>query len=351
MKSLQLLAVLCLLLPGASLFADQIVLKNGDKLSGTITKSDDKTLLIKTDFAGDVTVQWPAIQEVTSTQPLHVAVQGRKTLAGPVTTAADGNLVVATAAGAAVNVAKADVTAMRNDAQETAFEKGLHPSLMQGWAGGINVGFALTGGNSETENLDLAFNADRSTKTDDIKLYSTSVYSRNNAPGASPSVTANTIQAGARYAHNLTPRLFGFGAVDFQTDELQTLDLRSVFTGGLGFHAIKTAKTTLDFLGGAGYTHETYDAYSDSFAVLSIGEELTQKLGKATALTESAYYYPDMSDTGQYRTTFNTGTITKLSKWLGWQNAFGDIYVTNPPTGKKKNDVIFTTGLNISFLH
>jgi len=85
--------------------------------------------------------------------------------------------------------------------------------------------------------------------------------------------------------------------------------------------------------------------------VLSVGEELTQKLGKATALTESAYYYPDMSDTGQYRTTFNAGTITKLSKWLGWQNAFGDIYVTNPPTGKKKNDVIFTTGLNISFLH
>jgi len=350
MKPRQLLALICLL-PGVSLFADQIVLKNGDKLTGTIAKSDAKTLLIKTDYAGDVTVQWPAVQEVSSTQPLHVAVQGGKTLAGPVTTVADGNLVVATLAGGAVNVAKSDVTAMRNDAEQTAFEKGVHPNLMQGWAGGINLGFALTGGNSETENLGLAFNADRPTKTDDIKLYSTSVYSRNNAPGASPSVTANTIQAGARYSHNLTPRLFGFGAVDFQTDALQTLDLRSVFTGGLGFHAVKTAKTTLDFLGGAGYTHEKYDAYSNSFAVLSIGEELTQKLGKATALTESAYYYPDMSDTGQYRTTFNAGTITKLSKWLGWQNAFGDIYVTNPPTGKKKNDVIFTTGLNISFLH
>jgi hypothetical protein len=34
---------------------------------------------------------------------------------------------------------------------------------------------------------------------------------------------------------------------------------------------------------------------------------------------------------------------------LGWQNQFGDIYVTNPPLGKKQNDIVFTTGLNIAF--
>jgi hypothetical protein len=41
--------------------------------------------------------------------------------------------------------------------------------------------------------------------------------------------------------------------------------------------------------------------------------------------------------------------VTRISKWLGWQNSLGDIYVSNPPLGKKKNDVIFTTGLNVSF--
>jgi len=33
---------------------------------------------------------------------------------------------------------------------------------------------------------------------------------------------------------------------------------------------------------------------------------------------------------------------------LGWQLTFSDIYVTNPPLGKKQNDVIFTTGLNVT---
>jgi hypothetical protein len=49
--------------------------------------------------------------------------------------------------------------------------------------------------------------------------------------------------------------------------------------------------------------------------------------------------------------TVGLGSVTKISKWLGWQNQFSDIYVTNPPTGTKNNDVIFTTGLNIAFNH
>ncbi len=73
MGKLHLWVVLSVFTFCSALFADQVVLKNGDRLTGTITKSDDKTLLIKTEFAGDVTVQWPAVQEVSSTQPLHVA--------------------------------------------------------------------------------------------------------------------------------------------------------------------------------------------------------------------------------------------------------------------------------------
>src|SRR5690242_5212963 len=38
-----------------SLFADQIVLKNGDRLTGTIVKSDGKTLVLHTDAEDDVT--------------------------------------------------------------------------------------------------------------------------------------------------------------------------------------------------------------------------------------------------------------------------------------------------------
>jgi len=125
--------------------------------------------------------------------------------------------------------------------------------------------------------------------------------------------------------------------------------LRSVFSAGLGLHVIKSDRTTLDLLGGGNYTRENYSTLQRNVAALTIGEELTHKLGEATVLTQKLYAYPDISNAGEYRTAFNFGTLTKLNKWLGWQNAFGDIYVTNPPGGKKQNDVLLTTGLNISF--
>lgn len=353
MRNVHLWAALSVLALGPTLFADQVVLKNGDRLTGTITKSDDKTLLIKTEFAGDVTVQWPAVQEVTSTQPLRVTMINGKTVTGPVTTA-DGSLAVVTATSGTVSVAKSDVTALRSDAEQTAYEKSLHPGLLQGWAGGANVGFALTAGNSDTRSLALAFTADRKTLHDEISLYENTVYATNNAVGASPNTTANSNQAGARYDRNFNPRLFGFVGADFQTNALQELNLRTVFGGGLGFHAINTDKTTLDFLAGPNYTREDYDTVTNSFAALSLGEELSHKLGASTVLAQKLYFFPDLSDTGQYRMAFNFGSVTKLSKWLGWQNAFGDIYVSNPPMATpalKKNDIILTTGLNLSFTH
>jgi hypothetical protein len=73
------------------------------------------------------------------------------------------------------------------------------------------------------------------------------------------------------------------------------------------------------------------------------------KLTKSTVLNERLYFFPDLSSVGDFRGTFDFATVTRMNKRLGWQNSFSDVYVTNPPPGKKQNDVIFTTGLNVSF--
>ncbi len=341
------IAVACFCIVSA---ADQVVLNNGDKLTGSIVKSDGKNLVLKTDYAGDLTIQWSAVQAVSSSQDLHVALKNGQSLVGPLSTA-NGNLVVATRSGGRVEASKDSVSAIRNDAEQLAYDKSLNPGLLAGWTGGTNVGFALTRGNSRTKNLALAFNAARKTSNDKLGLYTNVVYATNDAPGATPNTTANAIQGGLRYDRDLTPRLFGFGSADFQKDSLQTLNLRSILGGGLGLHAIKSERTTLDLLGGVNYTREAYDAFTRRFAATTLGEELLHKLGGGTSVMQSAYFYPNLSSAGAYRGMFNFGTVTKLSKWLGWQNAFGDIYVSNPPAGKKKNDILFTTGLNVSFAH
>lgn len=366
LRKVELFALIVFLGFSSFSFADQITLKNGDRLTGTVVKSDGKTLLLHTDAAGDVTIQFSAIQEIKTDQELHVSLKDGKTAVGPVSTA-DGKIEVATKTAGTVEAAKEDVTLIRNGAEQTAYEKSLHPGLMRGWNGGANVGFSLARGNSETENLAVAFNAVHPTLNDKITLYASSIYTKNDLP-APGSVGANLEQGGLRYDRNVNPRLFVFAGADFMSNALQFLDLRAAYSGGFGFHAIKSDATTLNILGGLNYTHETYSngavntpvtvpptfvsyGHTNKFAALTLGEELNHKLGKSTVVTQNMYFYPDLQDTSQYRATFNLGTVTKISKWLGWQNQFGDIYVSNPPSGAKKNDVVLTTGLNVSFTH
>jgi putative salt-induced outer membrane protein len=329
--------------------ADQVVLKNGDRLTGSIIKSDTKSLVMKSQFAGEVTIDWSAVQQVTSDQQLHVATSNGQTAVGEVSSH-DGELEVASATGPVV-IPKDSVVLMRNDAEQSAYDQSLHPGLGQNWAAGANVGFALTRGNSQTKNLAVAFNADRKTLHDELKLYTNIVYSTNDAPGAVPSTTANSEQGGVRYDRNLTPRTFAFVGADFQADSLQTLNLRSILGGGIGFHVIRRENATFDLLAGGNYTRESYDPFSRSIGALTLGDEFTRKVGAHTVITQSLYFYPDLTNTGEYRGTFNFGTVTKISKWFGWQNSFGDIYVSDPPAGKKQNDLVFTTGLNITLIH
>lgn len=344
------------------LLADQVTLKNGDRLSGTVVKSDGKTLTLHTDSVGDVTIKYDAIQDIKTDQELHVSMKGGKTAVGPVTTT-DGKIEIASKTGGAVEVAKEDITLIRNDAEQTAYDKSLHPGLTHGWNGGANVGFSIARGNSQTENLALAFNATHPTLNDKITLYASSIYTKSDTPPP-PTVSANLEQGGLRYDRNVNPKLFAFASADFQANALQFLDLRGVYGGGFGYHAIASDSTTLNFLGGVNFTHETYSngpmispgvfasyGVTNKFAALTLGEELMHKLGKSTVVTQNFDFYPDLQDTSQYRGTFNLGTVTKISKSFGWQNQFGDIYVSNPPVGSKKNDLVITTGLNYTFTH
>lgn len=352
-----------------ALFGDQITLKNGDKLTGTVIKGDGKTVVLHTDAMGDVTIQFAAIQEIKTDQELHVGLKGGKTAVGPVTTA-DGKLEVATKTAGTVEAAKEDVAVIRNDAEQTAWEKSQHPGLLHGWTGGANVGLSVARGNSQTESLSLAFNAAHTSANDKLTLYATSIDTTNDL--ATPSTVANLETGGLRLDHNVNPKIFIFGAADFTANELQFLDLRAVYSGGFGFHAIHSDHTALDVLGGVNYTHETYSngtevpptppsttptgifssyGVTNRYVALTLGEELNQKLGKSTVVIQKLYFYPDLQQTGEYRGTFNLGTVTKLSKWLGWQNQFEDIYVSNPPVSARKNDIILTTGLNLTFTH
>jgi small nuclear ribonucleoprotein (snRNP)-like protein len=62
--------------------ADQVTLKNGDRLTGNIVKADEKTMLIKAELAGDVNVEWSAVTAIMSSQPLSLQLKSGQIVTG-----------------------------------------------------------------------------------------------------------------------------------------------------------------------------------------------------------------------------------------------------------------------------
>ena len=135
MRSLTLvIATIVLLAP--SVFADQITLKNGDRLTGDIVKSDEKALVIKSEFAGEVTVQWPAVDTISSTQTLHIGLKDGQTIVGTATPN-DGKMQLQTREAGPILTTKDAIVVIRSDKEQAAYDAALdrlqHPHLTDYW--------------------------------------------------------------------------------------------------------------------------------------------------------------------------------------------------------------------------
>jgi small nuclear ribonucleoprotein (snRNP)-like protein len=258
MRGLIVVMASVLLCPYA--LADQVTLKNGDRLTGNIVKSDTKSLTIKSEFLGTVNMPLEAVTQITSDQPLYLALKDGQTVVGTVVTR-DGNLEVKTADTGTVLVARQSIEAINSKGTQAAYQQQIerlkNPRLVDLWSGSAELGLALAQGNSETTTFNLGFHAARTTPRDKISVYATSLYARNSTTGTSLT-TADAKRGGARYDLNLSSKVFGFGTGDLESDQFQNLDLRVVLGGGMGWHVRNTDRITMDVFGGGSLNKEYF---------------------------------------------------------------------------------------------
>lgn len=349
--------------PGAgSAQADQVTMKNGDRLTGIIVKTDEKaqTLLIKTDLEGDVNVKWDGIASLVSAQPLHLTLKSGETIVGRVSSEGS-RLVVSTRGGGEATAEKGAVATLRNDAEEAAFEQKMerlqHPRFTDVWNGLLDTGLNLTRGNSSTATYNLAGKLSRVTKRNKLGMYATAIYSRDDT--TSPSrATAHAVRGGARFDLNATDRLFGFVLSDFEYDRFQNLDLRNTTGTGFGYYLWKKEHSQFDFFGGGTFLQEYFSVPLDPLVPGStsrksgegvVGEELSTALHKWATVSERYAFYPNFTSTGEYRFTLDATAAIKLNSWLGWQTTVSDHYISDPAPGKKPNDLLLSAGLRLTF--
>lgn len=213
----------------------------------------------------------------------------------------------------------------------------------------MDAGLSTTKGNSDTLSFALGGKAVRAAPSDKITVYANSIFAKSSPTGTSVT-TAHAISGGIRGDLNLKPRLFVFGFTDFEFDQFQKLDLRNVVGGGIGYHVVKTQHTIFDVFGGGAYDQAFYSTgVSLRSGEAVVGEELSYQISSRSSFSERLQFFPNVSITGQYRTTFDSTVTTRISNWLNWQASFVDRYVSNPIPGIKKNDLLLTTGIRLTY--
>lgn len=327
--------------------ADQIVMKNGDRVTGSIVKKEGKSLTIKTDQFGVITTAWEQVESIKTDKPVTVVLQDGRTAQGTVGSA-QGRVEVAAQSGT-MSATPGEVKAIRDTSEQRAYERLLRPGWTQLWAGTVSIGFAGTSGNARTLTFTTGVNAARITHTDKTTLYFNTIKASALVNGKNAE-SAEAVRGGVGYDHNLSPRLFLNVFNDWEYDRFQNLDLRFVAGGGAGFHAIKTETSHLDLLGGADYNHSTYSTpLTRNSAELYWGDDYALKLHGATSLVQGFRMFNDLTNTGSYRVNFDVGATTKVAKWLNWNVSVSDRFLNRPAPGRKTNDLLYTTGLGIAF--
>ncbi len=87
------LAALALLGAPAAL-ADEIVLANGDRVSGTILRKESDKLVLQTAYAGDLNIRWADIRRITTDAPITVYLADGNKLIGTLHSEEDDSVII-----------------------------------------------------------------------------------------------------------------------------------------------------------------------------------------------------------------------------------------------------------------
>jgi hypothetical protein len=327
---------------------DEIKMKDGDRITGSVVKKDGDAVTIKSKNFGEVKLKWSDVAEIKTDQPLNVVLGDRTVKA---TIQSQGSQLQV----GEQSVTPGEITAVRNDDEQKIYERFRHPGLLDLWAISGSLNIAGARGNAETSTLILPINFVRATNTSRTTAYFNTIRSTATIGGVSAR-TAQAVRGGWGYNRNITKRVFLNGFNDYEYDKFQSLDLRTVLGGGAGYSVRKGEFGQLSAVAGIAWNREAFGASSAAAAFTRRsaqgywGDDFSYKLSARTSLTQAFRMFNNLTDSGNYRTNFDFGATTQLVRWLSWNIDLSDRYLSNPAPGRKKNDLVYSTGFGFSFV-
>jgi len=323
---LALLAIL-LALPA---HADEVRLRNGDRITGVATSLAGGTLMFKA-TGGDLKIAWADVASLAIEQPMLVTV-GTTAPTSAVFAAADANGRVTLVPGGPV--ALTEIVALAR------------PQPAWVMTGGAGAGVVQTAGNTQVNNVRLSGDLVARSAADRYTLSAIATHA--NDRGIE---TARNWSLTGKYDRFLTSRLYANANANFTNDRFRDIDLRTALGAGLGYQIIDTARTTLTADAGLAWVHENFTSIADdSYAAAHEAAGLQVQLlpGRMTVFHLHDGYFGVSGDNKMFIRTQNgvrlglaAGFVTTIEEDLD--------YDRQPSPGRRQTDRTFSLTLGYRF--
>jgi putative salt-induced outer membrane protein YdiY len=322
---------------------DEVIFKNGDRLTGRITASDGGKLTIKSDVAGEVKVDLKDVQTFSTDAPVQVRLKDDTLVREPV--AASGAPATQPAPAGPAQVTLGEKTVAVDDI------KRLNPK--QAWTGAVLVNGSLARGNSDSTDFGLAANAtlrrDDEFHDDRFSLGAAYNFGRQTVDGVQSTSQDNWF-AQAKYDKFFSEKLYGYGVLRYDHDRLAFLDYRLAPGVGVGYQWVETADFNFSTEAGVSYIYEYYSNIGDDDKVaLRLAYHVDGKLNEDVAVFHNLEWLPAFDDVGDFILNADAGIRAKLVDAL-----FGEFKVqwqhdSTPAPGAERNDLRFLLGVGWQF--
>ena len=327
-----------LILVAAPGWSGEIVLVNGDRISGQILSMEQGELKLKTPYAGTIPIQWDQVAGLNTDDPVHVLLSDEASLKGSTMSAGRGKMKLR------MGEVEDTVTFDLSRVQAINPEPEDRPAVTL--SGRVNVGLTRSRGNTETESHhvdgEIVARSEKNRYTLGIEY---------NLEENEDEVTSKNYLGYGKYDHFLTRRWYGYANTLFEKDEFKDIKLRTTVGTGIGYQFFESELTNLYLESGLSFVNEDLEDGEDNESLagrwaISFDKYLFDKL---VQFFHSQEGYQEFEETENVFLRSRTGLRFPLSEGFRATLQYNYDWDNNPAPGEENADRKYLVTLGYEF--
>ena len=309
----------------------EVYLNDGTIVVGDILElAYGEDLSIDTEYMDDVVIEWGAVSQIRNTQVVDVVTYDGRRFIGTIEFD-EGALIVSGQDSA------------RLARQEVFSIEEYNATFTDSLSAHADLGMNIVRGNNTVTQISLGVGLGYDAENYEASIDGTTIINEQIDAEDTRRATLS-----GNYTYKINSFWQASALYQFESDEQQGLNARSLIGAALGRSVLNSRTQRLDFFAGAANNHESFEGQpsNDSFEGI-LGSRY--RLRSLADLDASLIVFPSLDDGDRYRVQFDASLSFDLFSDLDFKTTVYDRYDSQPPAGNANSDYGITVGLSWSY--